>query len=177
MVRVHVICEGQTEEMFVKELLQPEFSPKGIYLNPMLVGKPGHKGGNFRFERLFTDVRNHLLGDRTSYCTTFFDFYGLPTSFPGKSAAVNLADVESKAKTVREALYQALAEKLGDEAMRRFIPFVQMYEFEALLFSDPAAFAESIDRKSTRLNSSHVAISYAVFCLKKKKIKKTYIYY
>src|SRR5439155_7268625 len=28
------------------------------------------------------------------------------------------------------------------------------------------------DRKSTRLNSSHVAISYAVFCLKKKKIKK-----
>src|SRR5690625_6167450 len=28
------------------------------------------------------------------------------------------------------------------------------------------------DRKSTRLNSSHVAISYAVFCLKKKKQKK-----
>src|SRR5437660_12773201 len=27
------------------------------------------------------------------------------------------------------------------------------------------------DRKSTRLNSSHVAISYAVFCLKKKKKK------
>src|SRR5699024_4539394 len=29
------------------------------------------------------------------------------------------------------------------------------------------------DRKSTRLNSSHVSISYAVFCLKKKKIKNT----
>src|SRR5690625_5514106 len=29
------------------------------------------------------------------------------------------------------------------------------------------------DRKSTRLNSSHVAISYAVFCLKKKKQKKS----
>src|SRR5438067_3830916 len=28
------------------------------------------------------------------------------------------------------------------------------------------------DRKSTRLNSSHVSISYAVFCLKKKKNKK-----
>src|SRR5690554_7072440 len=28
---------------------------------------------------------------------------------------------------------------------------------------------ENIDRKSTRLNSSHVRISYAVFCLKKKK--------
>src|SRR5688572_31730709 len=29
------------------------------------------------------------------------------------------------------------------------------------------------DRKSTRLNSSHSQISYAVFCLKKKKTKKT----
>src|SRR5437660_3573111 len=29
------------------------------------------------------------------------------------------------------------------------------------------------DRKSTRLNSSHVAISYAVFCLKKKKQTQT----
>src|SRR3712207_9430786 len=31
-------------------------------------------------------------------------------------------------------------------------------------------FDEAIDRKSTRLNSSHANISYAVFCLKKKKI-------
>src|SRR5690625_5827978 len=33
---------------------------------------------------------------------------------------------------------------------------------------DVKAFSKAIDRKSTRLNSSHVAISYAVFCLKKK---------
>src|SRR5690625_5836588 len=33
--------------------------------------------------------------------------------------------------------------------------------------------SEKIDRKSTRLNSSHVAISYAVFCLKKKKKEVT----
>src|SRR5438876_9120278 len=35
-----------------------------------------------------------------------------------------------------------------------------------------SSFAEMIDRKSTRLNSSHPSISYAVFCLKKKKTKK-----
>src|SRR5256885_2553188 len=34
----------------------------------------------------------------------------------------------------------------------------------------------SLDRKSTRLNSSHLVISYAVFCLKKKK-KHKYKYY
>src|SRR5580698_10851003 len=33
--------------------------------------------------------------------------------------------------------------------------------------------AEPEDRKSTRLNSSHMSISYAVFCLKKKKNNKT----
>src|SRR6266550_7499142 len=33
------------------------------------------------------------------------------------------------------------------------------------------------DRKSTRLNSSHGYISYAVFCLKKKKIKNDFIRY
>src|SRR5690554_7598149 len=42
------------------------------------------------------------------------------------------------------------------------------------------SFVQDIDRKSTRLNSSHVRISYAVFCLKKKKkvrIKVVYIIY
>src|SRR5690606_26448939 len=43
----------------------------------------------------------------------------------------------------------------------RFHPDVTLDEIKAL----------SIDRKSTRLNSSHVKISYAVFCLKKKKNK------
>src|SRR5436309_3736806 len=37
---------------------------------------------------------------------------------------------------------------------------------------DHAAHDVAVDRKSTRLNSSHVKISYAVFCLKKKKKKK-----
>src|SRR5262245_64149278 len=36
-----------------------------------------------------------------------------------------------------------------------------------------AAAASRLDRKSTRLNSSHLGISYAVFCLKKKKKKQT----
>src|SRR5260221_3750804 len=41
---------------------------------------------------------------------------------------------------------------------------------ESALSADPALW--SLDRKSTRLNSSHTVISYAVFCLKKKKVKQ-----
>src|SRR5690606_40436076 len=43
------------------------------------------------------------------------------------------------------------------------------------LFKRPGAIGYTcIDRKSTRLNSSHVKISYAVFCLKKKNNKSIY---
>src|SRR5699024_11434752 len=42
---------------------------------------------------------------------------------------------------------------------------------QAYLADDAPADISTIDRKSTRLNSSHVSISYAVFCLKKKKKK------
>src|SRR5438874_9861525 len=38
------------------------------------------------------------------------------------------------------------------------------------VLEEPAHVRVAQDRKSTRLNSSHVEISYAVFCLKKKKI-------
>src|SRR3712207_7247018 len=40
---------------------------------------------------------------------------------------------------------------------------------ETITVSVPAGAEQELDRKSTRLNSSHANISYAVFCLKKKK--------
>src|SRR5258708_22855728 len=43
------------------------------------------------------------------------------------------------------------------------------YAHEFMELRDPNLFERKIDRKSTRLNSSHQIISYAVFCLKKKK--------
>src|SRR5436309_10391110 len=49
-----------------------------------------------------------------------------------------------------------------------------MDEIRSLLsLTDTGAQTCAEDRKSTRLNSSHVKISYAVFCLKKKKKTKT----
>src|SRR5690625_6945159 len=45
--------------------------------------------------------------------------------------------------------------------------FVTKQRFEAMVAAGELL---EQDRKSTRLNSSHVAISYAVFCLKKKRI-------
>src|SRR2546422_8312775 len=58
-----------------------------------------------------------------------------------------------------------------DFAPIRFIPMARVRWASG--DSAPSDIAVEIDRKSTRLNSSHGYISYAVFCLKKKKKKKT----
>src|SRR3712207_8926961 len=52
------------------------------------------------------------------------------------------------------------------EGAEEHILTVLLHRFEKLAFA-PLSFL--VDRKSTRLNSSHANISYAVFCLKKKK--------
>jgi hypothetical protein len=146
MIRVHVICEGQTEEMFVNEVLSGHFLHRDICLIPSLMGKPGHKGGNFKFERLFTDVRARLLSDSTAYCTTFFDFYGLPEDFPGKEKAQTKQAISEKANCLLTMLLAKLEAKLGAKSLQRFIPYVQMYEFEGLLFSDPKKLASGINQ-------------------------------
>src|SRR5262245_64189875 len=53
------------------------------------------------------------------------------------------------------------------------LPFVTMFGFLLPgLIGGSVIFEQILDRKSTRLNSSHLGISYAVFCLKKKKKEK-----
>ena len=146
MIRIYVICEGQTEEMFVNDVLSEQFRLLGIYLYPSLIGKPGHKGGNFKFERVLTDVQKFLLNDTKSYCTTFFDFYGLPEDFPGKKEATTLIDIKSKQNKINDRLVEQLSQHINENAMRRFIPYIQLYEFEGLLFSDPMSIASEIGR-------------------------------
>src|SRR4051812_42970986 len=56
--------------------------------------------------------------------------------------------------------------RIGDQGFRRLDIGIGLQEGLDLRHPGPAA---RQDRKSTRLNSSHMSISYAVFCLKKKK--------
>src|SRR5690625_2170255 len=57
--------------------------------------------------------------------------------------------------------------------LRLGVTFLSLFFLSVLIIGDQATkynFMLGRDRKSTRLNSSHVAISYAVFCLKNKQI-------
>src|SRR2546427_6754309 len=68
-------------------------------------------------------------------------------------------------------LFRSLKDRLHDENVVLREQIDQAFMFEEIVGSSPAL---KTDRKSTRLNSSHSQISYAVFCLKKKKKKHNF---
>jgi hypothetical protein len=84
--------------------------------------------------------------DSGCIATTMIDYYALPQSgekaWPGRAHAKTLP-VPDRGAHVQAALLDDLAR---DVDRRRFVPFVVVHEFEGLLFSDCAAFAESIGR-------------------------------
>ncbi len=61
--------------------------------------------------------------------TTMFDLYALPNDFPGYNDAKGVNDPYEKINI----LEQSFSEDIGDQ---RFIPYIQLHEFETLLFSD-----------------------------------------
>lgn len=148
MKRIYVICEGQTEEAFINHVVQAEFASEEIFLYPFLIGIKGkHKGGNVNKSRLLKNIEISLLQQKNSYVTTFFDYYGSDNDIPGKKEANQVSDMERKHQIICRALSDEVAQIVGESCATRFIPFVQMYEFEAILFSDPAVMAEKTDIK------------------------------
>src|SRR2546428_3093772 len=73
--------------------------------------------------------------------------------------------------TVNEARFGFSRRNRALQAMNEGVPNVN-FDDGVISFgnlpTNPAVFIQNTDRKSTRLNSSHDQISYAVFCLKKK---------
>src|SRR5437588_9174849 len=72
------------------------------------------------------------------------------------------AEVDARHAGAPEAERARIAHAIAIGALRYFL---LKYTRTAIIAFD---FRDALDRKSTRLNSSHTVISYAVFCLKKK---------
>ncbi|MCL2623116.1 MAG: DUF4276 family protein [Planctomycetaceae bacterium] len=142
--RVHIICEGQTEEMFVNLILQPHFDAHRIEVLPKLLGASGHQGGNVGYKRVMTDIRRLLTGDPKGWITTLIDFYGINADFPGVADAKRRRTARERHDEVVSALYAQLADDLGEELASRVVPYIQMHEFEGLLFSSPQDMAAGI---------------------------------
>jgi len=129
MSRVYVLVEGQTEQAFVRDVLAPALSTRGIYPHPILLGKPGHKGGIRSFAVVQRDISNLLKQDANAFVTTLFDRYGLPSDWPGLA--------ESKLKGELPQAHSRLCQAGPDFRAQRFLPYIQFYEIEAYLFAVP----------------------------------------
>lgn len=76
-LEVVVLVEGQTEQKFVNEVLSPYMAAKNIFLTPIVISKKGQKGGDVKFQRVKTDICNHLKQRNDTIISTFVDYYGL----------------------------------------------------------------------------------------------------
>jgi hypothetical protein len=146
MRRVLTIVEGFTERTVIEQTFAPYLGERGISLHAKIIGKPGHKGGIRSFESVCKEVLALLRQEPESYVSTFFDYYGLPQNWPGLLQAKGLRSREAAAK-VELAMRREIAPKVdASDEPDRFIPYVQMHEIEALLFSDPKIMACAFER-------------------------------
>ena len=125
MTRLAISVEGQTEEEFVKESLAAHLQSRGIYVQPILIHRARRRvqgGGNVTVDGLAKEMRHLLLSHDA--VTSLVDFHG----FKGKGGKSP------------EVLVQAIRDRIGGSDERNVLPYVQVHEFEGLLFSDVTAF-------------------------------------
>lgn len=141
MVELYAVVEGVSEQNFVEQILAEHFAKRGIYITATRVGRPGHKSGICGWERARRDIVNFLRQGnpgRRVYVTTMFDYYGMPYTWPGRAQAA-AKHIPERAATVEDALLNDIAAQLNDLDRKFFIPYVQLHEYEALIFSSPGA--------------------------------------
>src|SRR5256885_1260593 len=92
--------------------------------------------------------------------STLFPYTTLFRSNPARGSGSSSRNANQQAEQIEDA---------DTVVTVRYLPVSATAFLAAAELAGPAEELEELDRKSTRLNSSHLVISYAVFCLKKKK--------
>jgi hypothetical protein len=147
MRELYVFCEGATEQGFCRQVLTPHLFPNGqgrIHTIKTATSRHHgitHRGGLRRYVPLKRDIQNTLKSrrERNVFFTSIIDVYGLPREFPGKAEHVSKSMAPMNYVAALEA---AFAADINDP---RFIPHLQLHEYETILFSDPDSFGIAFD--------------------------------
>lgn len=142
---VAIICEGPTEQTFIRDILAPTLISRNLFLEAQLIGRPKHKGGRVVFQRALTDIEQRLKQRRDIYVSTMFDLYRIDTAWPGVCDIRRDMAAARKVELIEARTLEAVEAKLPNVGVaNRFIPFFCLHEFEALLFSSPAELAAQL---------------------------------
>jgi len=135
MKRLGIIGEGFSEETFAHMQLRPHLSTYGVMafarqiVTKRNANQKDSKGGIPSYERVRKDVLNLIGTDSELIITTMFDLYALPKDFPGFERAQKIEDPYSRVHLLEQSFSD-------DICSNRFIPYVQLHEFESLFFAD-----------------------------------------
>jgi hypothetical protein len=143
MARLYLFAEGKTELTFADLVLTSHLANHGVYLKHRIEvaharkNHRAHRGGGRKFGPVKRDIERFLKQEQGSdvFFTTMIDLYAIYSDFPGLADAKRSNDP----RQCVEALEKSFAVEIGDP---RFIPYLQLHEFEALLFVDPSHFAK-----------------------------------
>lgn len=142
MVEVVAVVEGQTEQTFVRDVLAGHLILHGVTIWGVLSGRARKRGGVPPWSSARDDIIRTLKEDR--YVTTMFDFYGMPLDWPGRRDASSLPPAR-RGEAVEALMAADIAEAMGGKRQaHNFLPYVQLHEFEAILFSDTKRLVESL---------------------------------
>lgn len=150
MTRLLVSVEGETEERFVYQTLAPHLYARGytsVVASPMGTAiSRENRGGVKAWDDVLKDIVNKLRGDRGLIVSTMVDYYGMPRDWPGRRAVPPSGATPSQiAEPIEQWMLDAVVSEMGGGFnARRFVPYVMMHEFEALLFSDCGGLAAGI---------------------------------
>lgn len=136
MKRVFIVVEGQTEQEFVNSMIAPYLYGFGIYsVTPVLIRTSRNgRGGMINYRHLQNTVRMLLQSSQTDFVvTTFIDFFRIPNTMPEYHECVAKSDDMQRVEALEKAMN-------GNILDNRFFSYIQLHEFEALLFSDNKGF-------------------------------------
>jgi hypothetical protein len=133
-LRLYITVEGQAEKAFADSALTPHLANYNIEVKPRVVltnRKLGKRGGILDFAKIEGDLTRLMHQDRhpEARFTTMIDFYALPPEFPGRAEARKKALPRDRVAVLEDSLYR----RFSDD---RFTPYIQLHEFEALLYCD-----------------------------------------
>ncbi len=154
IAEVVVLVEGPTEQRFVKHLLAPYLAERGVYLTPVILDKPGEKGGDVKFARARNDMEKHLKQRRDTWLTLLVDYYGIRGDWPGYEESRRETSHTGKAAAMNRATAEKMQELFPEQnPNERFIPYVSMHEIEALYFSDPECLAQKLGVRKSEIDA------------------------
>ncbi len=144
MVRLHALVEGQTEESFINEILAPELATSLVFVDARTLttgrkhGK-AQKGGGASYDRVRRELVRWMKEDQghDSWFTTMFDFYRLDTSFPGFDNCMKKISGLARVECLETMFAADIKQVFQNGVSRRFIPYIQLHEFESLVYADP----------------------------------------